>query len=296
VRYCLNLPCGGVCGDARTLAELAVVAEESGWDGVFLEDYIVYQSRQDIPTYDPWVALAAMAVRTRRIRLGTMVTPPARRRPWKLARETVTLDHLSGGRLTLCVGAGDSADVSFTHLGEAADTKERAAMLDEALEVLVGLWSGEPFSYAGRYYQVREVRFLPRPVQEPRIPIWVGGGYPNRGPVRRAARWDGACLYKAAKIGSAEDSDEGLTPDDVRALRRFVEDQRAASTPFDVMVGRPTSFDSVVGLKGRSDDEVGRALIRAHAEAGATWWQEWIPPGAPAVMRAAIARGPLQIE
>ncbi|MGH2600141.1 MAG: LLM class flavin-dependent oxidoreductase, partial [Dehalococcoidia bacterium] len=198
MRYCLNLPCGGVCGDARTLAELAVVAEESGWDGVFLEDYIVYQSRQDIPTYDPWVALAAMALRTQRIRLGTMVTPLARRRPWKLAREAVTLDHLSGGRLTLCVGAGDSADVSFTHLGEAADIKQRATMLDEGLEVLAGLWSGEPFSYVGQHYQVREVRFLPRPLQQPRIPIWVGGGYPNRGPVRRAARWDGACLYKAA--------------------------------------------------------------------------------------------------
>jgi alkanesulfonate monooxygenase SsuD/methylene tetrahydromethanopterin reductase-like flavin-dependent oxidoreductase (luciferase family) len=139
----------GGCADARTLAELAHAAEEAGWDGVFLEDYILYQGVSSTPTFDPWVALAAMALRTNRILLGTDVTPLPRRRPWKLARETVTLDHLSNGRLVLGVGLGDSPETSFTHFGEVTDTRQRARMLDEALDVLVGLWSGEPFQYHG---------------------------------------------------------------------------------------------------------------------------------------------------
>lgn len=201
MQYALGLPNGGAWGDARTLAELARLAEESGWDGVFLEDYIVWQSQPDVPTYDPWIALAAMAMRTERIRLGTHVTALARRRPWKVAREAVTLDHLSNGRIILGVGLGDTgesvgSDISFTHFGEVAEARQRARMLDEALEVISGLWSGEPFSYEGQYYQVKEVTFAPRPVQTPRIPIWVGGGWPLKGPTQRAARWDGSCLYK----------------------------------------------------------------------------------------------------
>ncbi len=287
MRYCLNLPNGGACGDAHTLAEFAALAEEAGWDGVFLEDYIVYQSRQDMPTYDPWVALAAMAMRTERVRLGTMVTPLARRRPWVVAREAVTLDHLSGGRLVLGVGVGDSSDVSLTHFGEETDIRTHAAMLDEALDVLVGLWSGEPFSYVGKHYRVREVTCLPRPVQTPRIPIWIGGAYPNKGPVRRAARWDGACLYKATAVGSAEDSGEGLTPDEIRRLKRFVEARRPESVAFDIMAG---------GTAPDADRKQTRARMRSCAEAGATWWQEWTPPGEPEVMRAAIARGPSRID
>jgi len=138
MQYCLNLPNGGDCGDARTLAEFAALAEDAGWDGVLLEDYIVYQNRQDIPTYDPWVALAAMALRTERIRLGTEVTPLARRRPWKLARETVTLDHHSGGRVILGAGLGLGSDLGFTNFYEETDDRQRASQLDEALDVLVG--------------------------------------------------------------------------------------------------------------------------------------------------------------
>ena len=144
MHYALDLPNGGAWGDARTLAELAQLAEESGWDGVFLEDYIVWQSRADVPTYDPWIALAAMAMRTERIRLGTHVTALARRRPWKVAREAVTLDHLSHGRIILGVGLGDTgesvgSDISFTHFGEVVGAKQRAQMLDEALDVIAGL-------------------------------------------------------------------------------------------------------------------------------------------------------------
>jgi alkanesulfonate monooxygenase SsuD/methylene tetrahydromethanopterin reductase-like flavin-dependent oxidoreductase (luciferase family) len=164
MRYGLALPNGGVGGDPRTLAELAELAEAAGWDGIFLEDYIVWQGHQDVPTYDPWVALAAVALRTRRVRLGTSVTPLPRRRPWKLARETVTLDHLSEGRLILGIGLGDLHDPGFGAMGEAQDTHQRAQMLDEALDVLVGLWSGHPFSFQGQFYHVHEVTFLPTPV------------------------------------------------------------------------------------------------------------------------------------
>ncbi len=276
-----------MCGDARTLADVAALAEDAGWDGVLLEDYLVYQNRQDIPTYDPWIALAAMALRTTRLRLGTEVTPLARRRPCKVARETVTLDHLAGGRLILGAGLGVASDADFAHFGEVTDNWRRAALLDEALGLLVGLWSGQPFSYDGAHYRVRETTFLPRPIQQPRIPIWIGGGYPNPGAMRRAARWDGACLYKATAIGTADDSGVGMAPDDVRALRRFVADHRVTTMPFDIVVG---------GRRRRDDWERERARIQAVADAGATWWVEWIPPAERAVMEPMIARGPLRID
>jgi alkanesulfonate monooxygenase SsuD/methylene tetrahydromethanopterin reductase-like flavin-dependent oxidoreductase (luciferase family) len=282
----LNLPAAGECGDARTLGDFAALAENAGWDGILLEDYVVYQNRQRIPTYDPWIALAAMVLRTTNLRLGTEVTPLARRRPWKLARETVTLDHLSGGRLILGVGLGVASDIDFAHFGELADNRQRAAQLDEGLDVLVGLWSGQPFSYAGRYFQVAETTFVPRPVQQPRIPLWVGGGYPNPGVLRRAARWDGACLYRAAAIGSAQDVGR-LEPEDVRALRRLMSASRPDMDRFDI----------VVGARPRAEDEdQERDTIQAVAEAGATWWIEWVPPAELGVMRGAIERGPLRAE
>src|SRR5258708_12646291 len=136
MRYSLNLESGGACADARTLAELAHDAEEAGWDGVFLEDYILYQGVSSTPTFDPWVALAAMALRTNRILLGTDVTPLPRRRPWKLARETVTLDHLSNVRLVLGVGLGDSPETSFTQFAELTYTNHQPRMLNESPHVL----------------------------------------------------------------------------------------------------------------------------------------------------------------
>lgn len=285
MRYCLNLPIGGAGADPRVLADLAARAENAGWDAVFVEDYVVYQNRQDVPTFDPWVGLAAMAVATSRVRLGTMVTAVARRRPWKLAREAVTLDHLSGGRLVLGVGTGDAADATFAGFGEETRLATRAGMTDEALTVIAGLWSGEPFQHEGPHYRVRPVAFRPRPVQRPRIPIWIGGGYPNPGPLGRAARWDGACLYRARTLGSTEDSGQALTPDELREVRRFAAAHRTAGAPFDLVAGGPRRGD---------DWDLERERVRAAAGAGATWFGEWIPPADPDVMRAAVARGPLR--
>jgi alkanesulfonate monooxygenase SsuD/methylene tetrahydromethanopterin reductase-like flavin-dependent oxidoreductase (luciferase family) len=285
MRYGLALPNGGEGCDPRTLGELAHLAEEAGWDGVFLEDYITWQGHDDVPTYDPWVALAAMAVRTERVRLGTSVTPLTRRRPWKLAREAVSLDHLSGGRLILGVGLGDLGDPGFGKVGETTETRTRARMLDEALDVLVGLWSGQPFSYHGTYYHVDEVTFLPAPVQQPRIPIWVGGNWPHAGVIRRAARWDG---FMGGKEHAA-DEDWSLTPADIQRLRADIAAQRASATPCEIVLG---------GNERDDDPEVTRALMRASAEAGATWWSEYVPPsiGGLDVMRERIAGGPLRIE
>jgi alkanesulfonate monooxygenase SsuD/methylene tetrahydromethanopterin reductase-like flavin-dependent oxidoreductase (luciferase family) len=283
MRYGLEISAAGACGDARTLADLAQLAEEVGWDGVFLEDYVIHWSAPDALTCDPWVALAAMALRTERIRLGTMVTPIARRRPWKLARELITLDQLSGGRMILGVGLGDGTEQSFTHFGEVTDPKRRAEMLDEGLDILAGLWSGQPFSYDGTHYTIREVTFLPRPVQVPRIPIWVGGSAQRKGVVRRAARWDGIVPYKGPGTTGWED----FAPDDIRLMWASIERQRSASTPFDIAIG---------GRQRADDWERERALIGEIAEAGATWWMEAIFAPDLEAMRAAIGRGPLRID
>jgi alkanesulfonate monooxygenase SsuD/methylene tetrahydromethanopterin reductase-like flavin-dependent oxidoreductase (luciferase family) len=286
MRFGLNLANGGPYADPRTLADLAALAEQSGWDGVFLEDYLVYQNQIGTPTYDPWVCLAAMAMRTERIRLGTTVTPLPRRRVAKLAAEAVTLDHLSGGRVILGVGLGDPWDVALANLGEQLDTRTRAAMVDEALEVLVGLWRGEPFTFQGRFSQVENLTLLPRPVQRPRIPIWIGGQYPKSGPVRRAARWDGSCLFVPTTYSAAGIESRDWTPEDVRAFLATVADLRPAGAG---------AFDMAVGGRARKDDwAAGQALVDALAEAGATWWVEWIAPTDRHTSESAIARGPIR--
>src|SRR5438552_6600128 len=152
-------------GDLHTIIELASDAEAAGWDGVFYWDGIYIESAGLM--YDPWVVLAAMAMRTERVRIGAMLTPLSRRRPWKLARETVTLDHLSRGRLILPFGLGALDDGGFAKVGEETDRKVRAQLLDEGLEILTGLWSGKPFSFHGQHYSVEEMTFLPPPVQSP---------------------------------------------------------------------------------------------------------------------------------
>lgn len=279
MRYGLELPNADVWGNPRGLAELVHIAEEAGWDGVFLEDYIIYYAPGS--TYDPWVILTAMALQTQRIRLGTTVTAVARRRPWKLARELTTLDHLSGGRMILGIGLGDEPD--FTRFGERADPKWRAEQLDESLDILVGLWSGQPFSYRGKHFSLSEGTFLPPPVQSPRIPIWVGGSSQRRGPVQRAARWDG---FLPVQIPLPQGV-RHLTPEEVRAVKVSIEEQRTRSTPFDIALG---------GLERSVDWEAERVMIKALAEAGATWWMEWIPVAEMQVMRQAIERGPLRIN
>lgn len=279
--YGLDISAVGKCGDPRSMAEFAHVAEQSGWDGIFLEDYVFFWAGGE--TYDPWVTLAAIAMRTERVRLGLQVSPLARRRPWKVAREAVTLDHLSGGRLILGVGLGDASSPDFAKLGEPTDSKQRAEMLDEALQVIVGLWSGDSFHFQGKHYRVDEVTFLPPPVQKPRIPIWVGGAFTLEGPRKRALRWDGSCLYRVPPPAW-----EDMTPDDVRTLRSLVERTRGSALQFDICIG---------GRRRRNDLDAERAYIRALAAAGATWWAEHVPPETDcSEVRRRIERGPIRVD
>jgi alkanesulfonate monooxygenase SsuD/methylene tetrahydromethanopterin reductase-like flavin-dependent oxidoreductase (luciferase family) len=247
---------GNCCGSPRELAELAVEAENSGWDGFFIFDHILYSNNEHVPLVDPWIALAVIAMNTKRMRIGPLVTPLARRRPWKLARETVSIDHLSNGRLTLGVGLGDPADVEFTSLGENGEDRTRAAKLDEGLEVLVGAWQGESFSYLGKHYEVRNVQFQPRPLQSPRIPIWVAGRWPRREPFLRAARWDGVF-----PLGLTPGSK--LNPDEIRKVLSFIRKHRADTFAYDIV--------ATSGGNGQEDDN---EMLHAYAAAGATWWMK----------------------
>ena len=260
------------------MAELAAEAERAGWDGVFLEDYIGYQGQTGTPTYDPWVTMAAMAVATSRVRIGTSVTPLPRRRPWKLAAEAVTLDHLSGGRLVLGVGSGDVNDPGFGATGETADAVTRSQRLDEGLEIVTRLWAGETVTFHGRHYQVDGLRLSPSPVQAPRIPVWVGGDWRLRGVRKRVPRWDGCCVYK----GLPPEDWQDMTPDDVSDIR--------------AAVARP-DFDICVGGRQRAEDwDREREHIRSIAAAGATWWSEWVNPLDRQATYDAVRRGPLRAE
>jgi alkanesulfonate monooxygenase SsuD/methylene tetrahydromethanopterin reductase-like flavin-dependent oxidoreductase (luciferase family) len=262
-------------GDPRTVAELAREAEEAGWDGVFYWDGI---SIGEVETYDPWVVMAAMAMRTERVRIGAMLTPPARRRPWKLARETMTLDRLSGGRLVLPVGLGALDDGGFSKVGEPTERKVRAQLLDESLEILTGLWSGEPFRYEGEHYRFEEMTFLPPPVQSPRIPIWVVGAWPSKKSINRALRYDGVLAYTTRGE---------VTPEDIREIKRYVEENREGGGPFDIVWEGETPGD---------DADRAASIVGPFAEAGVTWWIEspWSLSLEP--LRARIRQGPPSID
>jgi alkanesulfonate monooxygenase SsuD/methylene tetrahydromethanopterin reductase-like flavin-dependent oxidoreductase (luciferase family) len=260
MRFGVSVPNFGEYADPATLAALARDAEAAGWAGFFLWDHMLFWKGFQQPIADPWVVLAVVAMSTERLRLGPLVTPLARRRPWKVARETVTLDHLSRGRVILGVGLGFPPDAEFSAFGEPADERVRAAMLDEALTILIGLWSGEPFSHAGTHYAVDDVQFLPRPIQTPRIPLWVAGMWPNRPPFRRAARWDGV-----VPISLNPESGDILSPDEIRELTAYIREHRASSAAFDVVLGGSTPGD---------DHARASELVKNHERAGVTWWIE----------------------
>jgi alkanesulfonate monooxygenase SsuD/methylene tetrahydromethanopterin reductase-like flavin-dependent oxidoreductase (luciferase family) len=242
------LPPFGPFGEPASLIDLAVTAEKAGWDGFFVWDHLVH--RVDGPYFDAWMALAAIAARTERIRLGPLVTPVPRRRPWKVARETVSVDHLSGGRLVLGVGIGTDHSREFSAFGEPADDRTRAELLDESLDVITKLWMGEPVHHAGPHFHVDGARFLPRPLQQPRIPIWCAVHWPHRTPLRRAARYDGV-----VPVGE-------LPPDAVTDLLSEVRRHRTVDGPFDVAIPSWTAI----------------APAQDYDHTGATWWLESFRP------------------
>ncbi len=266
-------------GDARTAAEFAHQAEVAGWDGFFVWE--------PVWGIDAWVSLTAAAMHTRRIRLGTMLTPLSRMRPWKLASETVTLDNLSGGRVILSVGLG-AIDTGFEAFGEMTDRAIRAELLDEGLDILTGLWRGQPFNYQGKHYQIKETTFQPPPppVQRPRIPIWVVGAWPRMKSMRRVLKYDGLLPNVMGEDGLVRMGPP--THDEIRAMKAFIEENRAGTTPFDIIMEGETPGD---------DPEKAAAMVRGWEEAGATWWIEamWSAPELEEVLTR-IKQGPPRVE
>jgi alkanesulfonate monooxygenase SsuD/methylene tetrahydromethanopterin reductase-like flavin-dependent oxidoreductase (luciferase family) len=257
-------------GDPRTMADLAADAEAAGWDGVFYYDAIAIG---DTEMYDPWLVLAAMAMRTERVRLGLVVSAPSRRRPWKLARETMTLDHLSKGRLILPVGLGALDDAGFGNVGERTEARIRAELLDETLAILEGLWSGQPFGFEGRHYRFGPMTFRPTPIQRPRIPIWVVGAWPHERSMRRALRWDGIVTQVAHS-------------DEVRSIADYVRRERPEER-------RGEPFEIVAQGSTPTDPAAAASIVGPWAEAGATWWidADWDTPSLESLRRR-IAAGP----
>ncbi len=258
-------------GDAATAADLALVAEEAGWDGFFVWE--------PVWGIDAWVALTAAAMTTSRIRLGTMLTPLPRRRPWDLAGQVAALDNLSGGRVILSVGLGAVHDGWLAFEADEG-RRVRAQKLDEGLDVLAGLWSGEPFSYEGTHYRVRPTDFMPPPppVQRPRVPIWVVGAWPRERSMARAARWDGWLPNYLPPAGAA-----GPLPHaELARAVSWIGDARGGLDGYDVIVEGHTPAD---------DPAAAAAQVRPWAEAGATWWidADW-SAGKDEVLRTSLER------
>jgi hypothetical protein len=293
VRYAVSIPNFGAGLDAERVARLAAGAETAGWDGFFLWDH-VFAWGPDVDLVDPWIALTVAATVTNRIRLGTMVTPLPRRRPLTVARQSVAIDRLSAGRFVLGVGTG-AMPYEWDYCGEQTDPRIRGDMLDEALDLLTAVWTGEAVRHEGRHYRLAGTPGTPEagwkgqchppPVQQPRIPIWVGGTWvperPGGRPMRRAARWDAAVPMRGDGRWQVEDT---------AAVRRFLANDAAGTGTPDLVV------------PGETEPGVSGPVHQAHERAGATWWTESVhpwrfglgPEAEPAVDRMAerIAAGP----
>ncbi len=286
MKYGLDITPAGPWGRPDQIAELAALAERHGWDGVFCEDYLCFPGDDGpVDTYDVWITLALIAQATSSITLGTMVTPMPARKPASIALQAVTVDHLSGGRLLLGVGLGDDEPSNFAAFGQTDSLRRRAGLLDESLEVITRLWSGESVSFEGSHHRLDRAQLLPKPVSTPRIPIVVGGAMTKPRPRRRALRWDGACLYRIPPSQGWQD----VTPDDVRQLRADSRARPDEGAGFVIMVGgreRATDQEALAG---------DRRYVAALAAAEADWFQEYVPPRLPLdEARRRIEAGPLR--
>ena len=261
------VPFGDFC-DPRRIVALAHLAEECGWEGLWIWDHML------IPygAGDPWVTLSAVAATTQSIKLCVGVSPLPRYRPHVLARTLTGLDLLSQGRVIFSTGLGIAPD--FAPFGEPSDDRTRAAMLDEGLEFLAGYFSGEQISRKGKYYSADKVRLVPTPVQKPRIPVWIGGE--SHPALRRAARWDGWIMGTVDENGRVTNP-----PEEIADRVAYILENRTATTTFDVAVDG-------VSRPGET------ALVREYEKAGATWWFEIIHQmrGTQAELEGRIQAGP----
>lgn len=270
----------GSYGNSDQILEMAVEAERCGWDGFFTWDGI---SIGEVDTFDPWSLLGAIAVRTARIKIGAIVFALARRNPWEVARASVTIDRLSGGRLIMPVGLGAVEDAGFSRVsGGATQARIRAERLDDALAILDRAWTGEPFSYQGKHYSVEDIVFQPTPVQQPRIPVWAVGLWPAPRSLNRAIAWDGILPQVRGHA-----IDEPTTAAELAEIATWIAANRQTAHPFEIVVEGVLPIDA--------------ATAAAHAQelaaAGATWWIEsrWdTQRDTPEVLLDRIRQGPPQ--
>ncbi len=266
-------------GSVHDYLEMAREAEASGWDGVFAWDDI---SVDRGGVFDPWVVLGAMATVTERVTLGAMVFSLARRRPWKVAHETITVDNLSNGRFVLPVGLGGTWDGGYSRVStEDPSRRVRAEKLDECLDILELAWSGETVSYHGTHYWMEDLWFDPRPVRRPRIPVWPVGAWPYPKSLRRAARWDGVIVSDMSETSD----DEPALPDAVAGVRSWMAEHRQSSGPFDIVTQ---------GITSGTDHAANRAKLQPLVEAGSTWFIEsrWESDQSVGTLRERIRQGP----
>jgi alkanesulfonate monooxygenase SsuD/methylene tetrahydromethanopterin reductase-like flavin-dependent oxidoreductase (luciferase family) len=272
MRLGIYLPLFEDFADPRRAAELAAQAEEAGWAGLFVWDHMLAGK---MSVGEAWTTLAAIAAATSTIRIGAMVTPLARRRPWVLARQIATMDRLSGGRLTVGIGLGDDGWREFSSFGEVQDAAERGRILDESLDLLRKLLSGEPVEHAGARYTVSSAPFRPVPVQDP-VPVWAACWWPNRKPLARAARLQG-CFPVFGSAGRPPPPSAG----DLTAVRAELR-----------RLGAPEDHDLVIRCALHRLDPAERAsALRTFADCGVTWVLEGFGPGQPADEVAAFVRG-----
>jgi alkanesulfonate monooxygenase SsuD/methylene tetrahydromethanopterin reductase-like flavin-dependent oxidoreductase (luciferase family) len=268
MKSALWLPIFDQLADPSVVARLAAEAEEAGWHGVFVWDHLRWREPVEAVA-DPWITLAAIATATEKLRLGPMVSPIARRRPAKLVRETATLDQLSSGRLTLGVGlGGDQFGGELSKTGEQQDSRIRAEILDESLAILAVGWSGEQVRHHGEHHTVDGIRFLPRPVQRPGVPVWIAAMPGKTRPLARAARHDG---FFPVNLDH---------PDQLAESVAFIQARRPApKTPFDVAIALEPGTDP-----------------RPYAAAGATWWMTEFDPEAVSLdeLHGVVRDGPIR--
>jgi alkanesulfonate monooxygenase SsuD/methylene tetrahydromethanopterin reductase-like flavin-dependent oxidoreductase (luciferase family) len=262
--------------DTKLVAEAAYLAEDVGWDGCFLGDAIWCE--------DPMIALAAAAMTTTRIRLGTMVIPVPLRSPWKIASESIALDHLSNGRLILGLGTGAVWMGWQSFPDEVTDAKSRAEMVDETVDILSQMYQRQPFDYAGKHYNVKltlldEQYYPPKPVQQPRIPLWVPLIWPREKSKARILKCDGLFAEKWSPDGKPEP----VTLQDIREMKEYVEGNRTLVTPFDIVIGSKTA---------PSDPNQSEESLKSWENAGVTWWVEELWDASSETVIECIKRGP----
>jgi alkanesulfonate monooxygenase SsuD/methylene tetrahydromethanopterin reductase-like flavin-dependent oxidoreductase (luciferase family) len=251
VRHAITMMPSGELADVAVLQDLARLAQAHGWDAFFLWDHILRPASEPLDIADITVALSAIALATSAIRFGPMVTPVVRRRPQKLAREAMTLDQLSGGRLILGLGLGVDFVGELSRFGELTDPVLRGDLLDEGTDLLARLLAGERVRHSGTYFTADEVRLLPDSVQRPRVPIWMASHGEKPRPIRRSASYEGLYLLD-------------VDPAAVRRIGAVIEARRGSLAGFDIAVQATAQTD-----------------LDAMAQAGATWAIWGVQPGQP---------------